>query len=45
MGELRIRGVPEGLHKALRKWAIDEDQALEKLVIALLTKAVEKRGK
>ena len=42
--EMRIKKVPEELHKSLRKWAIDEGQTLNDWVIALLQRAVDKRG-
>jgi len=40
--ELRIRRMPEGLHKALKLRAVAEDIDLNDLVIELLRQAMEK---
>jgi predicted HicB family RNase H-like nuclease len=40
--ELRIRHVPEALHKALKLRAVQEEVDLNDLVIELLRQAVEK---
>ena len=42
--ELRIRRVPEALHKALKMRAVAEDVDLNDLVIELLRQAMEKHA-
>ena len=39
-----LRGVPEDLHAALRMWAARDNISLQKLIIGILSEAVEKEG-
>jgi plasmid stability protein len=45
MAEWRIRNLPERVRKALRLWAVEDEVAMNALIIQLLTAAVDKRGK
>jgi plasmid stability protein len=43
VAEIRIRQIPEAVRKALRQKALDEGVSMNALVIAILTKAVQKK--
>ncbi len=45
MAELRIRNMPEEMHRKLKHWAVDEECSVNDLILRIIADAVAKQGK